>query len=85
MGAVLDAEPTLLVDEIKWAEKLLKVPEWQIASFTMRKMPQASTKRMGKGDLRSKDILSISVLSSLDFVKGRESEHLEDIRNVIQS
>lgn len=46
---------------------------------------QASTKRMGKGDLRSKDILSISVLSSLDFVKGRESEHLEDIRSVIQS
>lgn len=83
LGAVLDAEPTLLADEIKVAEEALKVPAWQIAPFTMRKMPQASTKGMGKGDLRSKDILTISVLRSLDFVKDRESEHLEDIRNVI--
>lgn len=85
MGAVLDAEPTLLADEIKGTEKALKVPAWQIAPFTMRKMPQASTKGMDKGDPRSKDILSISVLRSLDFVKDRESEHLEDIRSVIQS
>lgn len=65
--------PTLLADETKGAEKALKAPAWPITPLTMRKSPRASTKGMGKGDLCSKEILSVSILRSLDFVKGRES------------